>query len=117
MFRTVHREIETIQHPTIHGVPCLWAEGTSLSEVLPDETAGITPWDAEASADRALELLRDLGARDRNVAAIRTAAVKLTWDAAAVRSRLSGVSQYPQRRLQPAMRRNTCRRPANTPSP
>ena len=35
-----------------HGVPCLWAQGTSLSEVLPDEAAGITPWDAEPSADR-----------------------------------------------------------------
>jgi hypothetical protein len=35
------------------------------------------------SADRAFELLRDSEARDRNVAAIRGAAAKLTWDATA----------------------------------
>jgi hypothetical protein len=66
-----------------HGVPCLWAEGTSLSEVLPETAAGIVPWDAEVSADRAFELLRDPEVRGRNVAAIRAAAAKLTWDATA----------------------------------
>ena len=52
----------------------MWARGTSLSEVLPDSAAGIVPWDAAASAERALELLRDERARERNVAAIRSAA-------------------------------------------
>jgi glycosyltransferase involved in cell wall biosynthesis len=68
-----------------YGVPCLWAEGTSLSEILPDSAAGIVPWDAAASADRALELLRDEAARERNIAAIRAAAAQLTWDASAAR--------------------------------
>jgi glycosyltransferase involved in cell wall biosynthesis/GT2 family glycosyltransferase len=63
-----------------HGVPCLWARGTSLSEVLPDQAAGIVPWDVVASADRAFELLRDETARRQNLEAIRTAAAKLTWD-------------------------------------
>jgi hypothetical protein len=61
-------------------VPCLWAEGTSLSEVLADTAAGIVPWDAEVSADRAFVLLRDPEARERNVGAIRAASAGLTWD-------------------------------------
>jgi glycosyltransferase involved in cell wall biosynthesis len=65
------------------GVPCLWARGTSLSEILPDNVAGIVPWDAAASAENALELLRNEPARKRNVKAIRAAAAKLTWDATA----------------------------------
>ena len=42
-----------------HGRPCLWAAGTALSEILPDAAAAIVAWDAEASADRALALMRD----------------------------------------------------------
>jgi len=64
-------------------VPCMWARGTSLSEVLPDSAAWIVPWDAEQSAARALELLRDPSARRQNLDAIRAAAKPLTWDAAA----------------------------------
>jgi glycosyltransferase involved in cell wall biosynthesis/GT2 family glycosyltransferase len=65
------------------GVPCLWARGTSLSELLPDSVAGIVPWDAEVSADHALELMRDEPARKRNIEAIRAAAARLTWDSTA----------------------------------
>jgi glycosyltransferase involved in cell wall biosynthesis len=64
-----------------HGVPCLWAKGTSLAELLPDSAAGIVPWDASASADCALALIRDQHARARNIAAVRDAAARLRWDA------------------------------------
>jgi hypothetical protein len=63
----------------------MWASGTSLGELLPDAVAGIVPWDAELSADVALELLRDAQVRQRNLAAIGAAASKLTWDATAAR--------------------------------
>ncbi|MGI8428681.1 MAG: glycosyltransferase [Solirubrobacteraceae bacterium] len=66
-----------------HHVPCLWAPGTALSEILPDSEAEIIPWDPAGSADRALELIRDEPRRRRNVDAIRAAAVKLTWNATA----------------------------------
>ena len=62
-----------------HGVPCIWAAGTSLSEVLPDAHAGITAWDPQATASRTIELLRDGAARDANLAAIRAAAAEHTW--------------------------------------
>jgi GT2 family glycosyltransferase len=65
-----------------HGVPCMWAHGTSLGEVLPESAAAIVPWNVEESAQRALELLGDEGARERNLAAIRSAASAFTWDAA-----------------------------------
>jgi glycosyltransferase involved in cell wall biosynthesis len=68
-----------------HGTPCLWAPGTSLNELLPDDTAGIVPWDAAASADRALELLSDDHARGLQVAAVVESARQLTWDLTAQR--------------------------------
>jgi glycosyltransferase involved in cell wall biosynthesis len=68
-----------------HGVPCMWAAVTSLSEVLPDSAAEITAWDAAQSADRAFELLRDEKARERNVTAIRSAGAKFTWESTASR--------------------------------
>ena len=49
-----------------HDVPCMWAAGTALSEVLPDAAATIVPWDVEQSAERALQLLRDQSARESN---------------------------------------------------
>jgi glycosyltransferase involved in cell wall biosynthesis len=83
-------------YPTVHegfglvpfeaadsGVPCLWAAGTSLSELLPDAEARIVPWSAEDTADNALALLRDDGARAGNLEAIHQAAAGLTWDTAA----------------------------------
>ncbi len=66
-----------------HGVPCMWAAGTALSEVLPDAAASLVPWDAQLSADRALELLRDESARERNRRAISAAGAGLNWDATA----------------------------------
>ncbi len=61
------------------GTPCLWAAGSSLSELLPASAAGIVPWDAETSAGRALELLRDEPAREANVEAVCGAAARLRW--------------------------------------
>jgi glycosyltransferase involved in cell wall biosynthesis len=66
-----------------HGVPCLWAPGSSLSELLPDDRAGVVPWDAERSAEQALALMRDDDAREGNLEAIAAAASGLTWDATA----------------------------------
>jgi GT2 family glycosyltransferase len=85
-----------VLYPTVHegfglvpfegadyAVPCLWAPGTSLSEILPDDAAKIIPWDAVQTADHALELMREDELRERNLEAIRAAGAKLTWDAAA----------------------------------
>lgn len=66
-----------------HGVPCLWAAGTSLSEILPDSAAEIVPWDPSSTADRAFELIREPDRRQRNVDAIRAGAAALTWTATA----------------------------------
>ena len=68
-----------------HRVPCLWAPGSSLSELLPDDAARIVPWDAEQSAAHARTLLQDHEARDGNLHAIGAAAGSLTWDATAAR--------------------------------
>lgn len=65
------------------GTAALWAPGTWLSEVLPDAAALIVPWDATATATRALELLRDDGARRHHVEIVRSAAQKLRWESAA----------------------------------
>jgi glycosyltransferase involved in cell wall biosynthesis len=62
-----------------HEVPCLWAAGTALSELLPEAAAGIVPWNAAATAERALELMRDDAARAGNVAAVRQAGAALSW--------------------------------------
>jgi glycosyltransferase involved in cell wall biosynthesis len=68
-----------------HGVPCLWAPGSSLSELLPDEAAGIVPWDEQQSAQNARPLMGDPTARQRNLSAITRAAQGLTWDTTAQR--------------------------------
>jgi glycosyltransferase involved in cell wall biosynthesis len=67
------------------GTPCMWASGTSLSEILPDDAATLVAWDTSRSAARALELLRDDRARERNVSAIRAAGTGMTWDLTADR--------------------------------
>jgi glycosyltransferase involved in cell wall biosynthesis len=66
-----------------HGVPCLWAAGSSLGELLPSDAAGIVRWDEEQSAERALALIGDKDERSRNLSAIRAAASRLTWDTTA----------------------------------
>jgi glycosyltransferase involved in cell wall biosynthesis len=65
------------------GVPCMWAPGSSLSELLPDAAAEIVAWDADQSAQRALALMHRPEERERNLAAIRARAHSLTWDATA----------------------------------
>ena len=66
-----------------HGTPCMWAAGTSLSELLPDEEAVVDLADPAATAERAAALLRDDAVRVRNLEAIREAAASLTWAATA----------------------------------
>jgi len=68
-----------------HGVPCMWAPGSALSETLPDGAAELVPWDAEQSAERALTLLRDQAAREHNLATIRAAGARLRWETTAAR--------------------------------
>lgn len=86
LYPTVHEGFGLVPFEAAdHGVACMWARGTSLSELLPDDAAGIVPWDAEASADAALALLRDPSRREGNVAAIQAAADRLTWDLTAAR--------------------------------
>jgi hypothetical protein len=52
---------------------------SSLAEVLDPALATLVPWDVEASADRALELLRDEAARQRLTAAIADRGRSYTW--------------------------------------
>jgi hypothetical protein len=61
-------------------VPCLWAAGTALRELLGDTAAEIVVWDAAATADRALALMRDARARSSNLSAIEAAAGALRWE-------------------------------------
>ena len=86
IYPTVHEGFGLIPfEAAAHDVPCMWAPGTSLSELLPDEAAAILPWDAELTAQRAIELLRDAGVARRNVESVQEAGRHLTWDAAAAR--------------------------------
>ena len=86
VYPTVHEGFGLVPFEAAdHGVPCMWAKGTSLSEVLPDVDAGIVPWDVGPSADAALALLRETPARERNLESIRAAAATLTWDSTAAR--------------------------------
>ncbi len=84
LYPTVHEGFGLVPFESEdHDVPCMWAAGTSLSEVLPDAAAEIVPWDAAQSADRALALLRDEQTRARNLSAIHKARQDLTWNATA----------------------------------
>src|SRR5262249_26855165 len=62
-----------------HGTPCLFAPQASLIESVGAE-ATLVPWDAAASAERALALLTPGPARDGHVERIRATAERLTWD-------------------------------------
>lgn len=68
-----------------HGVPCMWAPGTALAEVLPDTAGTIVPWDPVQTAERALELIRDEETRRRLLDKVASSAAGLTWDVAAAR--------------------------------
>jgi GT2 family glycosyltransferase/glycosyltransferase involved in cell wall biosynthesis len=62
-----------------HDLPCLYAAGTSLAEVLPSATATLVSWDADASADAVIGLLTDADERAAHVRAVRTAGASFTW--------------------------------------
>ena len=86
LYPTVHEGFGLIPFEAAgHDVPCMWAPGTALSEVLPDSAAGIVAWDPIQSADGALMLLHDDAARARNIEAVRGAGAQLTWDATGAR--------------------------------
>jgi GT2 family glycosyltransferase len=86
LYPTVHEGFGLIPFEAAEqGLPCVWAHGTSLSEILPESAAGIIPWSLEESAEQAVALLRDDGARERNLSAIRASAATLTWAAAAAK--------------------------------
>jgi GT2 family glycosyltransferase/glycosyltransferase involved in cell wall biosynthesis len=86
LYPTIHEGFGLIPFEAAdYGVPCMWAKGTSLGEILPDGAAEIICWNAEESADRAFALLRDEQACQRNLGAIRGAAAPLSWDATAQR--------------------------------
>jgi glycosyltransferase involved in cell wall biosynthesis len=67
------------------GTACMFAPVSALAEVLDPADATLVPWDVEASADRALELLRDEGERRRLVDAILDRGRRYTWAATAER--------------------------------
>ena len=46
------------------GAPSLWADQSSMGDLLPSEHAGIVPWDADASAVNAARLIEDPAARE-----------------------------------------------------
>jgi hypothetical protein len=86
LYPTVHEGFGLVPFEAAdYGVPCMWAAGTSLREVLPEEAAEIVPWDAAETADRALRLLREEKAREALLTTVRSAATGRTWDAAAGR--------------------------------
>jgi GT2 family glycosyltransferase/glycosyltransferase involved in cell wall biosynthesis len=62
------------------GKACLFARQASLAEFLPESTETIVTWDADASADRAIEVLRDPQRAAQLVDDVRAAAERLTWD-------------------------------------
>lgn len=67
-----------------YGRPCLFAAGTSLADLLPEE-ALLVPWDPAASADRVLPVLVDAEAAAAHVGRIRSVGQSLTWDRTAAK--------------------------------
>jgi glycosyltransferase involved in cell wall biosynthesis len=65
------------------GTPCLAAPVSALRDSLPAELALLVPWDARASAARAITVLNDGEARAALVAGLQAAAAPLTWKATA----------------------------------
>jgi glycosyltransferase involved in cell wall biosynthesis len=65
------------------GIPCLYAAVTSLTEVVGEAGATIEPWDARASAERALPLLEAGEPRERHLASLRGALRGCEWDSIA----------------------------------
>ena len=92
----LYREAAAVLYPTTYegfgfvpfeaaqaGTPCLWAPQASLGDVLPRDVAALVPWDAAASADAAIAVLRDEARAREIVEAVREAGSRLTWDATA----------------------------------
>jgi glycosyltransferase involved in cell wall biosynthesis len=69
--------------------PCVYAAASSLKEVAGEDAATIVPWDAAASAERALPLLRPGETRERHLSSLRAALERHQWNAVA--QRLDGV--------------------------
>jgi glycosyltransferase involved in cell wall biosynthesis len=67
------------------GTACMFAPVSSLPEVLDPADATIVPWDVEASADRALELLSDEASRRRLAESVAGRGRRYTWDGTAAR--------------------------------
>ncbi|HEX5924249.1 MAG TPA: glycosyltransferase [Baekduia sp.] len=63
------------------GTPCLAAPTSALRDTLPAELSLLVPWDASASAARAVGVLTPGAARDALVDGLRGAAAPLTWSA------------------------------------
>jgi glycosyltransferase involved in cell wall biosynthesis len=63
------------------GTPCLAAPVSALRDTLPAELSLLTPWDASASAARAIGVLTPSPAREALVNGLRDAAAPLTWSA------------------------------------
>jgi glycosyltransferase involved in cell wall biosynthesis len=61
------------------GIPCLFAAGTALAEMLPREAGSIVPWSVTESADSVIKLLCEQDAREAHVRAVREAGAHLTW--------------------------------------
>jgi hypothetical protein len=59
--------------------PCLFASAASLREVLPPEAATLIPWDAAASADATLRILRDPEVRAELLERVRRAGERFSW--------------------------------------
>ena len=62
------------------GTPCIYAACTSLGEVAGREAATIVPWDAAASADAAVALLREGEQRATHVGLLSKALERYDWD-------------------------------------
>jgi glycosyltransferase involved in cell wall biosynthesis len=67
------------------GTACMFAPVSSLAEVLDPRDAKLVPWDVEASAECAIELLGDEGERRRLVEAIADRGRRYTWAETATR--------------------------------
>ncbi len=61
-------------------VPALWSAQASLGEVLPPEAATLVAWDAAASADAVIAVLREEGVADELLATVKRAAERFRWD-------------------------------------
>jgi glycosyltransferase involved in cell wall biosynthesis/GT2 family glycosyltransferase len=65
------------------GIPALWSAQASLGEVLPPEAATLVAWDAAASADNAIAVLREPARAEELLLAVRRAAERFRWDSTA----------------------------------